>query len=411
MFEALYLSYDGMTDPLGQSQVLPYLKGLEQSVRFRLISFDKPQKFASEKGIIESLVSGLNIEWLPQIYHKSPPILSTLFDLYRMQKVAVQEYHKRPFQVVHCRSHLTAIVGLNLKRKLGVKVIFDMRSFYPDERAEGGLWPQSVWIYRKIYNFFKKKELEFLKQSDQTVVLTQAAQKIIQKWPQFTSQAPAMTVIPCMVDQKHFSRDKIDPQFRQQLISEMGLKEGQLIVSYLGSVGTWYMLDEMLQFFKQLKKAKPAARFLFITPDKPEFILSKALKYSLKTEDFIFRYAKRAEVPTLLSLSQCSLFFILPSFSKQASSPTKQGEIMSMGIPVICNAGVGDSDAIISDTGAGCLVLEMNDPGYAQAIDRLDEILQIDPQKIRAGATKYYSLDEGIRRYKSVYSKLLGQDL
>ncbi len=24
----LYISYDGMTDPLGQSQVLPYLKGL-----------------------------------------------------------------------------------------------------------------------------------------------------------------------------------------------------------------------------------------------------------------------------------------------------------------------------------------------------------------------------------------------
>ena len=25
---ALYISYDGMTDPLGRSQVLPYLEGL-----------------------------------------------------------------------------------------------------------------------------------------------------------------------------------------------------------------------------------------------------------------------------------------------------------------------------------------------------------------------------------------------
>ena len=37
----LYLSYDGMTDPLGQSQVLPYLAGLsKKGFRFHLISFE-----------------------------------------------------------------------------------------------------------------------------------------------------------------------------------------------------------------------------------------------------------------------------------------------------------------------------------------------------------------------------------
>jgi hypothetical protein len=28
--KAFYLSYDGLTDPLGQAQILPYLLGLEQ---------------------------------------------------------------------------------------------------------------------------------------------------------------------------------------------------------------------------------------------------------------------------------------------------------------------------------------------------------------------------------------------
>lgn len=32
--QALYLSYDGMTDPLGQSQVLPYIIGLQKKRHF-----------------------------------------------------------------------------------------------------------------------------------------------------------------------------------------------------------------------------------------------------------------------------------------------------------------------------------------------------------------------------------------
>ena len=37
----LYISYDGMTDPLGQSQVLPYLSGLsKEGYSFHLISFE-----------------------------------------------------------------------------------------------------------------------------------------------------------------------------------------------------------------------------------------------------------------------------------------------------------------------------------------------------------------------------------
>ena len=42
MAGGLYLSYDGISDPLGQSQVLPYLKGLARlGHKIHLISFEK----------------------------------------------------------------------------------------------------------------------------------------------------------------------------------------------------------------------------------------------------------------------------------------------------------------------------------------------------------------------------------
>ena len=45
MTKILYLSYDGMTDPLGQSQVLPYLTNLDNDREIHIISCEKASAF------------------------------------------------------------------------------------------------------------------------------------------------------------------------------------------------------------------------------------------------------------------------------------------------------------------------------------------------------------------------------
>ena len=72
MKNILYLSYDGMTDPLGQSQVLPYLVGLsKKGFQFTLISFEKPDRYFQEKSKIEALCIEHNIDWRPLLYTKT----------------------------------------------------------------------------------------------------------------------------------------------------------------------------------------------------------------------------------------------------------------------------------------------------------------------------------------------------
>ena len=42
----LFISYNGMLDPLGQSQVIPYLRELARAgVRFTLLSFERRAAF------------------------------------------------------------------------------------------------------------------------------------------------------------------------------------------------------------------------------------------------------------------------------------------------------------------------------------------------------------------------------
>ena len=158
----LYLSYDGMTDPLGQSQVLPYLIGLsKKGYQFTLISFEKAERFDKGKAIIEKICNDNHIDWHPLSYTKTPPILSTLKDIRSLKNKIIVLQRINPFLIVHCRSYITSLAGLWMKKKWGVKFVFDMRGFWADERVDGGLWNLKNPLFKTVYNYFKKKEKQF----------------------------------------------------------------------------------------------------------------------------------------------------------------------------------------------------------------------------------------------------------
>jgi hypothetical protein len=171
-------------------------------------------------------------------------------------------------------------------------------------------------------------------------------------------------------------------------------------------VGTWYLTEEMLWFFKKLKSRKQNARFLFITVDKPSTIRRIALNIGISESDIIITRARRHQVPLYLALSHLSVFFIKPVFSKIASSPTKQAEIMSMGIPMICNGGVGDTDLIFSDGEAGYIIEDFTDAEYEKAVVHVDALLQKDPLQIRRKAIKLFNLEDGARSYHNIYTQV-----
>ena len=111
-------------------------------------------------------------------------------------------------------------------------------------------------------------------------------------------------------------------------------------------------------------------------------------------------------MPAYASVADISIFFIKPVFSKSASSPTKQGELMGLQIPVICNAGVGDTDMVVNKYQSGWLVNSFTHEDYNYAIDNLNNTLALDKEKIRKGAEEFYSLEVGATRYLNIYKKL-----
>ncbi len=402
----LYLSYDGMTDPLGQSQVLPYLVGLtKKGFRFHLISFEKVERFSRYKQEIQSICDQHDIIWHPFSYTKKPPLLSTLWDVRRMQKLAFNLHHEFNFKIVHCRSYLSALVGQNMQRKLGVKFLFDMRGFWADERIDGKIWNLKNPIFKMVYSFFKKKEKEFFLESDHIISLTYNGKDEIISWKGFEHLKYKIKVIPCCADLDKFNSDKIDLDKKQAFKTELNLNKNDFVLGYVGSIGTWYMLDEMLDFFKVLLTSKPNAVFLFISGENPEVIYEKADEFKIPKEHIRIKSVLHHEVATCISLFTVSIFFIRPTFSKKASSPTKQGELMAMGVPVICNGGVGDTERVVREYHSGIVIDEFNDKSYQLADLSFSDF---DRTRTMKGAAEFYGLNEGVDRYFSVYQKLIG---
>ncbi len=404
MSRVLYISYDGMSDPLGQSQVLPYLRGLSaKGHRISLISFEKKSRLLGAEEQLQEQMADASIRWIPLPYHGSPPVLSSIYDLQLMKRKALVAARDEDAEIVHCRGYLPAMAGLYVKRKTGAKLLFDMRGFWPDERVDGGLWPQNNPVYRSVYHFFKKEERKLLQEADHSISLTEAGKKMIRQ--ELAGPEVPVTVIPTCTDLSRFDPAAVSAETRAARRAEAEIPEECLVLGYVGSTGTWYMLREMLQFFKKVMENRKAL-LLFISRDDPEAIFRQAQDLGISREALRIRPAAYESVPVWISLFDYGLFFIRPGFSKQASSPTKMGEILAMGKPVICNAGVGDVAALVEKYKVGTALETLSEECFEWAAEVYLNKERRDPAHYRKAAIDWFSLEKGVEKYDDLYQKL-----
>lgn len=402
----LYLSYDGLTDPLGQSQVLPYLRGLQQrGYTITVVAFEKPERFTAEGERMKQETEAAGLHWVPLMYTKRPPVLSTLYDIRKLRRTCLQLLREQDYQIVHCRSYITALVGRHLQEQHQLRFLFDMRGFYADERVDGGIWRLSNPLFKLVYNYFKRKEQEFFSKADHSISLTHAAKAEVNSWPGL-SNCP-ISVIPCCVDTALFDPATVSDDQITQLREELQLQQEPVMI-YVGSVGTWYMVEEMMRTYRQLLEAQPELIFLFLTRDAPEQILEIARRQGIPTDRIRVQPSPRTLVPAYLSLADLSIFYIKPVFSKKASSATKMAEIMAMGLPFICNKGWGDTEKIVAE-------LNATTPQAAAVLTTPNGELDLAtaPGKLEPYDARQehffeeFTLDYGVSIYAEVYEKLL----
>lgn len=396
-----------MTDPLGQSQVLPYIEALSLNYNFFLISCEKPDTFAVKEHIIRERLRGKNISWFPISYHKFPPVLSTLYDIKLIKATASEIIKINKIDLIHCRSYISSLIGLKFKRRNNIPFVFDMRGFWADERVDGELWNLKNPLYRTIYHFFKKKEKNFIEESAAVISLTQAGAEIIKSW-KLNFDYKKLFVIPCCADFHHFSlisKEQVAIAKRKK-----NLPAGSLVITYLGSLGTWYLLDEMLLFFKKILEIFHDSYFQILTSEDSQKVFDKAQGFGIPKERIIVSFSERKNLVENMSLTDLSIFFIKPSFSKKSSSPTKLAELLAMGIPVICNDEVGDVKTIIHNLNCGITISDFEETALEKAVSQIPQLLKKSRESIRKRAEEHFSLSRGVEEYKKVYKLAIEEE-
>ncbi len=179
----LFISYNGMLDPLGQSQVIPYLKELsKEGVSFTLLSFERDHAY-TRAGLEQSAdlrqelaESEIDWHWLP--YHRSPSLPATGYDVWAGIRYGSRLVRRTQIEMIHARSHIPAAIALRLKRRFGVKMIFDVRGLLAEEYADAGHWRKDSIPYR----ITKAVEARALAAADGVVTLTERIWPLINQW-------------------------------------------------------------------------------------------------------------------------------------------------------------------------------------------------------------------------------------
>ncbi|HVS81089.1 MAG TPA: glycosyltransferase [Pyrinomonadaceae bacterium] len=404
----LYISYNGMLDPLGQSQVIPYLKELSRAgVQFTLLSFERPQAFTREGVEMcaalrrELAASGIDWHWLR--YHKTPSLPATGYDVWAGIRYGRRLVRGKQIEMVHARSHIPATIALQLKRRFGVKMIFDVRGLMAEEYADAGHWRTDSIPYR----ITKAVEGRALAAADGVVTLTERIWPVMNQWDSLRNHRVAHEVVPCCADLELFSFSQEDRLWRR---AELALQD-RFVVVYSGSIDGWYLTESMADFFVTLRKQKHSAHFLWLTPAHHERLHELMRAGGVSESDYTVLASAPRDVPSYLSAGDAGLAFIKPCFSKLASSPTKYAEYLACGLPLIINAGIGDSDALITGERIGALVRNFNETEYTEAANVVEGFVGYPDQtrrRAREIAERLFDVCRvGVQRYARLYENVL----
>jgi glycosyltransferase involved in cell wall biosynthesis len=374
-----YVSYDGIAEPLGRSQVLAYLYRLADDYEITLFSFEKP---GADKAALRAELSGRGIEWRPLGYHRRPPVLSTLLDVAVGVNALRAAARLTPPDLVHVRSYVPALIAMWARRFTRAPLLFDIRGFWADERVEGGIWPSDRLLYRLLYRLAKRCERWFFTEADAIVTLTHASAPQVKEWA--GDRDVPIVVIPTCAELERFG-------------ASVPRTDGPHL-TWCGSIGTWYRFDLAPRIGAVLGWE------LDVVTRQQE--LARAVLGPVRGS---VRELSPAQVPSAMFAGDVGLCLYVASFSRLACAPTRFAEHLAAGMPVVVTADVGDMEAIVTEYQVGVVLRGEDQLALNAAADQI-QVLQADShtsERCRRVARELFDVDVGAARYASLYESVL----
>lgn len=384
---------------MGHSQIIPYIvissKFFEQII---IYSQEKNHHSQIKINKLKKYLNSKNILWYYSFFSNKFKILSKFYNLINLNLVVLKILFKNNITHYHGRSHVPAECGLFFKFLFKYKLLFDCRGFWAEERIDNGNWSMNSILGRFLYNRYSRIEKKLFYSSDNIILLTKKAFKLRQHHQINTKN---IQIIPCVTN---FSKFKILSSYERKFLrKKYSIDDNAILLTYFGSLDKIYNLKYMLKFFAFCSKRNAKIKLLIISKDYINYLdyVKSNISLNLKNK-IIFKSSSSSELYKFIGIADYSLCFISPSKARNASSPTKIGESLSCGVPIIYKSGVGDLDDHLSKIHYNIKLDKFDNSNFKQAFEKILKY-SINKKIVRMQSIKTYGLENAYFKYKNIY--------
>ena len=367
-FDATYLSVDSIQEGVGASQITPLILGLaKRGKAICLITFEKD---IPSKELVE-IFSRAGVVWIPKEFGRQG-VIGGIVRLNTLRRSIPNSL------VLHGRSDIATAAAI--WSGIDAPVLWDVRSLWSDQRLLIGTpgWNSlTTRGARALENVAAKK-------STAMSTLTAAVVPILE---QRHKRIPTIReVIPTCVQTAKFL--------------PYSIPGGQITCLLSGTFNNFYDINRTKQILNEIRKSVDVRIIWARAGESPSDRLGVG-------EDVIIS-ASHSEMPKLVKESHFGIAICKNNNldSLAAAVPTKIGEFLASGRPVIVSSGIGDLDQLLLGTRTG-VVIDHSDSleTVAQQIGQLIEDPKT-PERCRELAMQHFDMEKSIDRYLEIYDRM-----
>ena len=368
-FDLVYVTIDSLSEGVGSSQITPLISRLSKSgLKIYLISYEK----TNPRSELVDYFKSIGVDWNFRNFGS----YGLVGGVERLKNLR-QEIPKT--NLIHARSDIPAVSAIASRQ---APVLWDVRSLWADQK----IMIQKSLVNKTLYGIYRGLESVAANRSVGMSTLTSAVVPILEERH---GRLPLLrTVVPTAVDLNYFKLNPMMPSKVQALFS--------------GTYNEYYDLNLSALFMEEFRK-HVAVETHWARPEES----SKSAIGVGESKVFPSSQAGMANlIPNYsFGVSVCKLD-AGPSLS--AAMPTKIGEFLACGRPIVVNKGLGDMDHFIQEFDAG-VILDGAQTNLLESATKLAVLLADPdtPQRCRALAEKYFSMDVGASKYLGLYSQML----
>jgi hypothetical protein len=390
-----YLTLD---DPLTHNQVVAYLVGLAAAGhRVHLLTFEPGLTSARRRHWREQM-RALGIHWHGLRYHARPSLPATVFDTLLGAGHIWMWTRRYRLDVVHARNHIPAAMAL-VAGRLGRRppaLVFDIRGLMAEDREEAGRW-RPGGIPSRLTGAVQNAAI---RRAEQIIILTERARAALFPGPRRSH----VHVIPCCANLERIAAAEGG---RDDMRRALGLG-GRTVMVYVGKFPNSSMPEAMADLHRLATQLIDGFHFLILTQGDGQMIGRALTRTGADPATYTVTSAPPGDVGAYLAASDFAITFTKPAPSTIAQSPTKLGEYLGAGLPVVFSAGVGDLDELISPN-VGVRVADHSPDVHRRVITAIQALVDDPscPGRCRQAAERSLSLAHvGIPRYLALYADI-----